>query len=113
MVKHQKMQALIKELYAKSEKEKSPLWKRVAKELSRPKRAQRYVNISKLAKLTKPNEWVIVPGKVLGTGEIAHKLNVIAFQFSDTAKAKLKGTAFTIADHIKKGTKQKGPRLIG
>ena len=43
---------------------------------------RREVNVSRLANVTKNNEVVIVPGKILGAGTIGHKLTVCAFSIS-------------------------------
>jgi len=115
MRKNKTMQGMIEKLFVKAEKEKSAFWKRIAKELNKPARRMRRVNLSKLSRVTKPNEWVIIPGKLLGTGELTHKLNVIALSFSKAAEEKVraKGTLITLAEFLEKSTKPKGVRIIG
>ncbi|RLE42183.1 50S ribosomal protein L18e, partial [Candidatus Woesearchaeota archaeon] len=91
------------------------LWRAIAKELSRPRRNLRAVNLSKISKYTKPGEWVIVPGKVLANGELSHKVNIVALSFSKTALEKIgqSGKAVPLHEFIKqKGTKQP-LRIIG
>lgn len=107
-------ESLIDSLYQKSREENSRLWRAIAKEISSSRRRLTEVNLAKLSKLTKPREWVIVPGKVLGSGEITHQLNVVALSFSATALEKLKqnGNPFTMAEFIKKSIKPKGLRII-
>ncbi len=68
---------------------KSRLWADIAERLKRPRRLMAEVNLSKLSKLTSEGEIVVVPGKVLGSGEISHSITVAALGFSETAKAKL------------------------
>jgi large subunit ribosomal protein L18e len=108
MEKAKPTQTLIKGMYAKQ----APVWKALAKELSRARRKQAVVNLAKRAKLTKPDEAVVVPGKVLGTGNLPHKLTIAAFQFSKTAKEKLKGKCMTIEELMKKPALPKGVRII-
>lgn len=82
------------------------LWKRVAKDLSKPSRRKRVVNLKDINRVTKSGETIIVPGKVLGAGELKHKLTIAAFQFSDSALNKIKqagGKSLSISELHKKG----------
>ena len=67
-------------------REKKPIWKRVRKELDRPRRDRVEINLSKLQEYGPENGTVLVPGKVLGSGDLSKKLTVAAFSFSGTAK---------------------------
>jgi len=80
---------LINELKKKSIDQNVNLWKRVALDLEKPARKRRIVNLSRINRHTKENEVIIVPGKVLGSGSLDHKLTISAFQFSDDAKEKI------------------------
>jgi len=104
---------LIEELKIHSNKEKSNFWKRIAKELERPTRNSRQVNLEKLNAHTKENELAIVPGKLLGAGNLDHKLTVAAFSATESAKEKLKSSLVSIHDLIKKDPKGKNIRIIG
>lgn len=77
-------------LRAQSRKNEAAVWKRVAEDLARPTRSRYVVNISKINRVTSEGDIVIVPGKVLGDGTLAHKVNISAFSFSTSAKDKLK-----------------------
>ncbi|MBS7611691.1 50S ribosomal protein L18e [Candidatus Bathyarchaeota archaeon] len=68
---------------------KSNLWADIAERLKRPRNLMAEVNLSKLSKYTSEDEVVVVPGKILGSGEISHSITVAALSFSKTAKAKL------------------------
>lgn len=89
-------------------KDKVLLWKRVAYELARPERKRREVNLSSINRNTKSGETVIVPGKVLGSGELKHKVTIAAWQFTDGALKKIKeagGEHMTLKElHDKKKT---------
>ena len=104
---------LIEELKIHSNKEKSNFWKRIAKELEKPTRRSRQVNLEKLNDHTKENELVIIPGKLLGTGDLKHKLTIASFSATETAKEKLKSNLVSIHDLIKKDPKGKNIRIIG
>jgi large subunit ribosomal protein L18e len=110
------LQGLIAGLRKKSREDEIPLWKKVADDLSRPSRKRRVVNLSKLDRFTKADETVVVPGKVLGSGDINHKVTVSAFQFSDGAKekiAKAGGTIMALDELMKDNPKGKRIRVIG
>jgi len=104
---------LIEELKAHSFKEKSGLWKRIAEELEKSTRKTRQINLEKLNRYTKENELVIVPGKILGTGILDHKITVASFSATESAKEKLKNNLISIQELIKKDPKGKNIRIIG
>jgi len=92
------------------------IWKDVAKRLSSPKRNRIAVNVSRLNRYTKRNETVVVPGKVLGAGELKHPITVAAFAFSQTAREKVtaaRGKCLSFADLIKKNPKGSNIKIIG
>ena len=103
---------LIRELKKASTKEDVGIWKRVANDLSKPSRQRREVNLSHLSKHTKAKEQIVVPGKVLGAGDLDHELTVAAWQFSEAAKKKVKH-AISIEELLKKNPKGKDVRIIG
>ena len=80
---------LIQELKKKAIEQNVLLWKRIAEDLERPTRNRRAVNLSRINRFTQENEVVVVPGKVLGTGALDHKITISAFQFSEGALDKL------------------------
>jgi len=73
-------------------KSQKPIWRRVAKELSKPRRSRVQVNLSKIEQLAQVDSTVLIPGKVLGSGNLSKKMTIAAFAFSDSAK-KLIGQA--------------------
>ena len=106
---------LITALKEHAAKNKTALWKRVAIDLEKPTRKRRIVNVFKINQYSKENETIIVPGKVLGVGELNKKVSVAAFNFSDEAyrKIKEKGEALTIAQLMTKNPSGKGVRVLG
>ena len=95
-------------------KKEGNIWKSVASDLSRPSRKRRIVNLSKISRLSKENETILVPGKVLGSGVLEHKITISAYQFSESAKVKLKESGSKILE-LNDLAKQspKGIRIIG
>lgn len=96
----------------KANSSKNNFWRRIAKDLKKSTRQRRFVNLFKLDKYTKENETVIVPGKVLGVGDLNHKLTVAAYQFSKSAYSKI-SNPITIKELLEKNPQGKGVRIIG
>lgn len=110
------MKALIERLRTHATKSESALWRRVADDLEKPARQRRYVNVSQLARVTAPNETVVVPGKVLGAGALPHSVVVAAWDFSEGARKQIaaaKGKCITIDELVKQKPDGKDVRIIG
>ncbi|MCW1296588.1 MAG: 50S ribosomal protein L18e [Candidatus Parvarchaeota archaeon] len=104
------------ELIDELKKNEARIWKRLAKELEKPRRSRREVNISKIERYTKEGEVIVVPGKVLGSGTLRHKVTIAAFSFSKEASEKIKNAGGKIIDLkqlIKENPKGTGVRIIG
>ena len=107
---------LIGELKKRSNEQEVNLWKRIALDLEKPTRNRRAVNLSRINRHTKENEVVVVPGKVLGSGDLNHKLTISAYQFSEQAKDKLEKSGAQIVsllDLSKEKPDGKNIRIIG
>lgn len=107
---------LIQELRKQSATQKADIWKRIADDLEKPTRQRRVVNLSRINRFTKPQETVIVPGKVLSSGMLEHGVTIAAFAFSGASKQKIqeaKGKAVTIPDLLKQNPKGKDVRILG
>ena len=87
---------IVKLLRKESVKNNAPIWKAVAKKIMRPSRQRAVVNISKINRYTKENDLVIIPGKVLASGDLEHKVTVAALSFSEEARNKLEQAGCTI-----------------
>lgn len=103
---------LTRELKRLGREKKAKIWRRIADELDKSTRRMREVNIEKINRVTKEGETIIVPGKVLGEGEIKHKINVAAYKFSESAKSKLKNYML-IEELMEKNPKGSKVRIIG
>ncbi|MCD6591158.1 MAG: 50S ribosomal protein L18e [Candidatus Aenigmarchaeota archaeon] len=107
---------LIETLYKGSFKHNSPLWRAVAEKLNKPRRKAYEVNLLTLEKHANKNETIIVPGCVLGFGEITKKLNVAAVRFSRTAKEKIEkagGSCLSIEELYEKNPKGHRIKIMG
>ena len=90
------MSDLINHLKKQSLEQKVGIWKQIATDLEKPTRKRRIVNLSRINRYSKENETIVVPGKVLGSGLLNHKLTIAAYQFSESAKDKLSKVGATI-----------------
>ena len=107
---------LITFLRKKSNENNVEIWRDVAERLAKPRRRTVPVNVSRINRFTNKSATVVVPGKVLGTGELGHPVTVSAFSFSAKAKAKIeaaKGKCVSFADLIKKDPKGSKVKIIG
>ena len=86
---NEKLRETIVLLDKASKKYKSEMFKSVAKELARPTRIRRKVNVYQINKHLRDGETAIVPGKVLSTGDLTKKVTVAAWDFSDKAREKI------------------------
>ena len=114
-MKNQHTTALIQTLKRTAAEAKAPLWKRVAEDLEKPTRQRRIVNIFKIDAYAEEGDTVIVPGKVLGEGDLTKKVTVVAFSFSDEARAKIakSGKTMTIIELVKSNPKAQKVKILG
>jgi large subunit ribosomal protein L18e len=107
------LKKLIKKLEKKSIETKSNFLKDIAELLNKPRRQRVEVNIAHIERNSKKNDVIIVPGVVLGYGDLSKPITVSAWKFSKPAIEKIekiKGKAISIEDLVKKnpqGTKVK------
>lgn len=106
---------LISDLNTASREGGVNIWNDVARRLRRPTRNYAEINLSKLNRHTSKDDVVIIPGKVLGSGTIEHKLTVAALGFSTAAKEKITnsgGSWLMIEDLIQKNPSGSGVRIM-
>ena len=107
---------MIKDLKQASKKNEAPICSRLAELAIKPSSSRRVVNLTRIIKTTKDNDVLFVPGKVLGTGNISHKIILSSFSMSTTAAKKIiqtGGTIMTYSDMIKKYPTGKGGIIFG
>jgi large subunit ribosomal protein L18e len=108
------LQMLLAELAPKARE--SRLWKRVIKDLMKPSRQRRCVNVYKIEKNAREGETIIVPGKVLSLGTLSKKIDVAALTFSEEAERKIKeanGKVMTIKELFDQNPEGKKVRILG
>ncbi|MFX0071433.1 MAG: 50S ribosomal protein L18e, partial [Candidatus Hermodarchaeota archaeon] len=68
---------------------KKRIWKKVSKKLSGPRTNRIEANLYRINKRTKNNDIIVIPGKVLGIGDLDHKLTIACLNASKSAKEKI------------------------
>jgi len=106
----------IKLLNGKSQESGIPLWQSLAKKLKRSNKSRIYANISLINRHTEPNDIVVIPGKVLGSGKLDHPVSVSAFKFSKVAKQKIKdsgGRCISLTTLLSENPKVSKVKMLG
>jgi large subunit ribosomal protein L18e len=115
-MKNEKLESLIKELKKKSITEKVKIWKRIALDLEKSTRNRRIVNLYNISLNASDNEIIIVPGKILGTGDLNKKITIAAYDVSKQAEEKIVSSGsklITINELFEKNPKGNKVRILG
>ena len=107
--------ALINALRKISTKHNVGIWKRVAELIARPARQRATVNIGKISRYTSAGDIIVVPGKVLGSGNLSHKVTVAALNASTSARTVIVGAGgslISINELLTQVPKGKGVTII-
>lgn len=107
---------MVKTLRVASKKNNAPIWERLADLALKPTRAKRTMNLGQLDKFVSDNDVVVVPGKVLGTGSLSHKITLCSFSISTSGAKKITesgGKVLDISQIIKNHPTGKGVKIIG
>ena len=107
---------MVKDLKKASKKNEAPIWAKLAEYAVKPSIARRDINLNRIGQLTKENDTVVFPGKVLGTGNVSHKITLCSFSISNSAANKITkngGKLITYSDLIEQNPTGKGVVLLG
>ncbi len=107
---------MAKDLKKASIKNDAPIWAKLAEYALKPSIARRDINLNRMSQLTKENDTVVFPGKVLGTCNIPHKFTLCSFSISNSAANKIidnGGKLISYSDLIEQNPTGKGVVLLG
>ncbi len=110
---NRKTSPLIQETISIALKNKN--WNFLAKILSSSTRKYSSINLFEIDKQTSIGDTVLIPGKILSSGDLTKKVRISALYISDSAKDKLKKTKsefVSISDEIKSNPKAEGVKII-
>tara|TARA_Y100000588_G_scaffold308660_1_gene333327 strand:- start:6127 stop:6492 length:366 start_codon:yes stop_codon:yes gene_type:complete len=107
--------SLIGDLKDHSRSTGSAIWRDTASRLESSRKNWAEPNLSHISRHSDDKETVLVPGKVLGSGEIIGKQTVAAYSFSDGAKTKIEasgGRTLSIRELMEENPNGKGVRIL-
>ena len=103
------------ELRRAAKAHQAPVWADVAEKLARPRHQHPPVNVGHLELHAAERAVVVVPGKLLASGEISRPVTVAAFHASVAAREKIHGaggTVVSILDLVKSHPDGSGVRIL-
>jgi len=109
------LKALIENLKEKSFETRNNFLKDIAEKLNKPRRQRIEVNIAHIERHTKKNDFIVVPGIVLGYGELTKPVTISAWKFSKPAKEKIeksKGKAISIEELVEKNPRGTNVKML-
>jgi large subunit ribosomal protein L18e len=92
------------------------LWRDVAMRLSKSRKNWAQPNLSRLSRHAPEGATVLVPGKLLGSGDISGKPTVAAFSMSTGARDKIEaagGTVLSLGELMEQNPNGKGVFILG
>jgi large subunit ribosomal protein L18e len=107
---------LIGDLKAQTRSNGAPLWRDVALRLEKSRSNWAEPNLSRLSRHAADEDVILVPGKLLGSGDVEGKHTVAAYSFSTSARAKIEaagGKVVSIRDLMNKNPEGKGVYILG
>ena len=108
--------SLIRFLKKASKESNTKIWRSLAGVLSKTRSNRVTINLSRINRYTEKNQTVVVGGKVLGSGKLSHPVTVAAFDFSATARTKIKkakGKCLTLPELVKRNPSGTNVKVLG
>jgi large subunit ribosomal protein L18e len=102
---------LIRDLW----KTKIKIWRRISKKLSSSRKSRISPNLYRINKKTKENDVVVIPGKVLGIGDLNHKITIACLDYSKSAKQKIEASGsklLSIEELLEQNPKGSGVKIF-
>lgn len=109
------LRQLIEDLKLKSYKMGSPFLRDISEKLNKPRRQRIEVNLADIERNTNEGDVVIIPGVVLGYGELNKPITISAWKFSRSALEKIKkskSNAITIKELVSKNPRGTGVKIL-
>ena len=94
---------------------KNEKWLPVARIIANSTRLHSKINLDKIDDAAKPGDTILVPGKILSSGNLTKKIRLCSLGISKSAREKLKATKseyISIIDEIRQNPKFEGVNII-
>jgi len=110
------LESLIRDLRGLSRDASAPIWRTIADRLAGPRRNWAEVNLSRIARYSKAEATLAVPGIVLATGSLSIPVIVGAVRTSQAARRKIEaagGRVLALGDLARTNPRGSGVRILG
>ncbi len=90
-------------------------WMKIAQLVSGSRKKYPSVNLDRISKESENGDIIVIPGKILGNGNLDKKIKICALYFSDSATQKIKESKsemVKIIDEIKNNPSANGVKII-
>ena len=107
---------VIDQLKAQSRDTGAALWRDVAQRLSKSRKNWAQPNLSRVTRYAPEGATVLVPGKLLGSGEVSGNRTIAAYSVSSNARAKIEaagGRVLTYGELMNENPKGNGVIILG
>jgi large subunit ribosomal protein L18e len=105
----------IRKLIRDLHKTKTRIWKKISRKLSSPRRNRVEANLYRINKRTKDGDTIVVPGKVLGIGELERKITIACLNYSESVLPKVEASGsslITIRQLLEQNPKGSGVKVF-
>ena len=102
---------LIRDLW----KTKRRIWKKVSRKIAGPRNNRIEANLYRINKKTNKDDIIVVPGKVLGIGDLNHKITIACLECSIPAQEKIQksgSTLLSIEDLLEQNPEGKNVKIF-
>jgi large subunit ribosomal protein L18e len=109
------LKQLVETLKKQSYEKNAAIWRTVAEKLEKPRRQKVEINLSDIERLSEKDEIILVPGTVLGDGDLSKPISIAAWRFSPSAEEKIKkakGKIMSIEELMKDKPDGSGVRIL-
>ncbi|MFH1229222.1 MAG: 50S ribosomal protein L18e [Candidatus Aenigmatarchaeota archaeon] len=109
------LKGMIEDIRNRGYREKIPFLIKLADEMEKPRRIRAEADLSKLNRVCKENETIVIPGKLLSSGILKKKLRVAAASFSMSSIEGIRkagGVTMTIEELVKENPKGTDVRIV-
>ena len=107
---------LVQHLKDASRINEAPIWRDIALRLESPASRWAEVNVGNLDRHANEDDVIVVPGKLLGAGELRKKVTVAAFRCTGQAKEKVAGAggrSLSLEELVENNPKGSKVRIMG
>lgn len=91
------------------------IWRTISKKISGSRKNRVKANLYRINKKTRKNDIVVIPGKVLGIGDLDHTLTIACLEYSKSAKKKIEASGsklMSIEELLEQNPKGTGVKIF-